>query len=179
MTDSARILSPATLVAANPPPYSSGMLSLTSAAILALAMSFLIYGIATLWYVVPWMRTRSFEAAVTPLLWMHTFRYVALLLVSAQQFGLAASDTAIREIVFADLAGVVLAVVALMWARRQWRGTKFFVWLLVLATIVDLTNALRIGLAEDLFASAHDVSLTILTFLVPLLWISVGLMVWA
>ena len=69
-----------------------------------MAASFAIFGLATAWYAVPWLRLRPFEQALVPLLWIHAFRYVALQLISAQQFGLAASDTAVKEIAYGDRA---------------------------------------------------------------------------
>lgn len=143
-----------------------------------MAASFIVFGLATAWYAVPWLRVRPFEQAAVPLLWIHVFRYVALQLFSAQQFGLAASDTTVREIAYGDLVGAALAVASLIALRGRWRGIRPLVWVFVVATVVDLGNALRIGLAEHLFRSAHDVSLMILTFYVPVLWISTGLVTW-
>jgi hypothetical protein len=47
-----------------------------------------------------------------------------------------------------------------------------------LATVVDLGNALVLGLREDLFARASGVSWLILTFYVPAFWVTTGLVVW-
>jgi hypothetical protein len=143
-----------------------------------MAASFAIFGLATAWYAVPWLRDRQFDQAVVPLLWIHAFRYVALQLFSAQQFGFAASNSAVKEITYGDLVGAALAVASLIALRRRWSGARPLVWAFVLATVVDLGNALRVGLAESLFDTAHDVSLVILTFYVPLLWISTGLVIW-
>jgi hypothetical protein len=99
-------------------------------------------------------------------------------LFSAQQFGLAASDATVREIAYGDLIGAALAVASLIALRGRWPGSRPVVWVFVAATVVDLGNALRVGLAEHLFRAAHDVSLIILTWYVPLLWISTGLVTW-
>lgn len=154
------------------------MLSLTSAAVLAMAASFAVFGLATGWYAVPWLRVRQFEQAVEPLLWIHAFRYIALQAFSAQQFGLAASDSTVQQIAYGDLVGAALAVASLVALRARWSGARLLIWAFVVATIVDLGNAFRAGLAEHLFGTAHDVSLTILTFYVPVLWISTGLVTW-
>ena len=42
----------------------------------------------------------------------------------------------------------------------------------------DLGNALVLGLREELFARASGVSWLILTFYVPALWVTIGLVVW-
>lgn len=143
-----------------------------------MAASFLVFGIATAWYAVPWLRVRPLEQAAVPLLWIHAFRYVALQLISAQHFGFAASDAAVREIVYGDLIGSALAIASLIVLRGRSPLARPLMWTLVVATVVDLGNALRVGLAEQLFRVAHDLSLAILTFYVPLLWISIGLVTW-
>ena len=55
---------------------------------------------------------------------------------------------------------------------------KPLTWLFVFATAVDLGNALVVGLREDLFERASGVSWLILTFYVPALWLTTGLVVW-
>ena len=45
-------------------------------------------------------------------------------------------------------------------------------------TIVDLVNATIAGAREQLFAAASGLTLLILTFYVPLLWVSIGLIAW-
>lgn len=143
-----------------------------------MAASFAVFGLATTWYALPWLRVRPFEQAVVPLLWIHAFRYIALQAFVAAQFGFAASGSAVREIAYGDLVGAALALASLVALRARWSGARLLVWTFVVATIVDLWNALRVGLAEHLFGSAHDVTLTILTFYVPALWISTGLVIW-
>jgi hypothetical protein len=49
---------------------------------------------------------------------------------------------------------------------------------LVAATVIDLSNAAVIGIREDLFDKAADLSWLILTFYVPALWVSLALVAW-
>ena len=65
------------------------MTELTAAALAAMTLSFVVFATAAAWYAVPRMRTVALGAAITPLLWIHAFRYVALQLFSAQAFGFA------------------------------------------------------------------------------------------
>jgi hypothetical protein len=46
------------------------------------------------------MRAVAIGAAITPLLWIHAFRHVALQLFSAQAFGFAIPDLTRDEIVY-------------------------------------------------------------------------------
>lgn len=153
-------------------------MDLTTAALLAMILSFVVYGTAAFWYAVPWMRAAPLAAAITPLLWVHAFRHIALQLFSSQEFGFDVPDLTRNEIAYGDLAGMVLALSTLYALRYRWRLAVPLAWVFVAATIVDLGNAAVMGIVEDLFDKAFDVSWFILTFYVPALWVSVALVAW-
>ena len=44
-------------------------------AAVALGQVFVVFTTAAAWYPVPWMRAVALGAAITPLLWIHAFRY--------------------------------------------------------------------------------------------------------
>ena len=148
------------------------------AALLANTLSFVLSLLIAVWYVVPWLRTRSRPTALTALLWFHAFRYVALELFSAQKAGLPIGNTLRDEIAYGDLAGSALAVIAIVALRYRWRGAVALTWLFVVATLVDLSNALVSGIGQQMMAEVHDVPWLILCFYVPALWTSLGLIVW-
>src|SRR5260370_1283020 len=89
-------------------------MSLMSAAAFASVLSFLIVVIMAVLYVAPWLATRQRAAALIPLLWIHAFRYVALQIHSAQQFGFAVSDTARDQIADGDVIATILAVISIL-----------------------------------------------------------------
>ena len=153
-------------------------MSLTVAAAVAMSISFVVCAFAAVSYVVPWLKARPWPQAITPLLAVHLFRHIALQLVSAQRFGFDVSNAGRDEIVYGDLAGMTLALLALAAIRFGSMLWKMLTWLFVIATVVDLGNALVVGLREDLFARASGVSWLILTFYVPALWVTTGLVVW-
>jgi hypothetical protein len=153
------------------------MMGLTAAALLAMLLSFVVYGTGAAWYAVPRMRAVALGAAITPLLWIHAFRYVALQLFSAQAFGFAIPDLTRDEIVYGDLIGMALALATLYALRYRWRLAIPLAWVFVAATVIDLSNAAVMGIREDLFDKAADLSWVILTFYVPALWVSVVLVV--
>jgi hypothetical protein len=154
------------------------MMDLTAAALVAMVLSFVVFGTAAAWYAVPWMRPVAIGAAITPLLWIHAFRHVALQLFSAQAFGFAIPDPTRDQIVYGDLIGMGLALATLYALRYRWRLAIPLAWVFVVATVLDLSNAAVMGLREDLFDKAADVSWLILTFYVPALWVSVVLVAW-
>jgi hypothetical protein len=154
------------------------MTELTAAALVAMALSVAVFATAAAWYAVPRMRTMALGAALAPLLWIHAFRYVALQLFSAQAFGFAIPDPTRDQIVYGDLIGMGLAMATLYALRYRWRSAIPLAWVFVVATILDLSNAAVMGIRQDLFDKAADVSWLILTFYVPALWVSVVLVAW-
>ena len=153
-------------------------MSLTSAAALASVLSFVTFAIMAVWYVAPWLATRPRAEALAPLLWIHTLRHIALQIFSAQKFGFAVSDGARDEIAAGDVTGMILAAIALVALNYRAPIAPLLVWLFVAETLFDLVNATIAGVREQLFASASGLTWLILTFYVPLLWVSLGLIVW-
>jgi len=62
--------------------------------------------------------------------------------------------------------------------RYRWRFAPVLVWLLVAETLVDLVYTSLLGVQEQLFASASNLTWLIVSFYVPLLWVNLGLIVW-
>lgn len=153
-------------------------MDLTAAALLAMILSFVVYATAAVWYAVPRLRNLRLGVALAPLLWIHTFRHVALQLFSSQEFGFSIPDSVRDQIAYGDLIGMLLALATLYAMRYGWRLAVPVAWVFVVATVIDLTNAALQGIREELFAEAADVSWMILTFYVPALWVSLALVVW-
>ena len=149
-----------------------------SAAALASVLSFVVFAIMAVLYVAPWLATRQRAEALIPLLWVHAFRHVALQIYSAQQFGFAVSNGARDEIAAGDVAAMILAVISIVALHYRMRIAPVLVWVLVAETILDLVNATIAGVREQLFATASGLTWLILTVYVPLLWVSLGLIVW-
>jgi hypothetical protein len=153
-------------------------MDLTVASLVATAISFVAFILAALWYAVPWMKRRSLAVALAVPLWIHAFRYVALQDFSAHRFGFHISDSLVREIAWGDVAGAVLALAALWLLRSRSRAAVFVIWLFVVETTVDFTNALVISIRERTSETASAVTWLILNLYVPLLVVSLALLVW-
>ena len=148
------------------------------AAQLVMSANFVTLSVLALWRYAPWARTQRLVDALIPLVALHCGRTVALQLYSAQENGFAISDSARDQIVWGDQLGAVLAIITLICLWKVPRVARPFSWILVIATVIDLANALVVGLRNDLLAEATDVSWMILTFYVPALWVSIGLIAW-
>jgi hypothetical protein len=150
----------------------------TQALLLANTLSFVVYAIIAFWYVVPWMQKQERAIALIPLLWVHAFRHVALQVFSAQRAGLVVPDSFRDQIAFGDVAGMILALLALIALRRRARLAIPITWLFVALTAADLVNALVRGMREGMLGTAYGVTWLILAFYVPALWTTLALIVW-
>jgi hypothetical protein len=149
-----------------------------SAAALASILSFATFAIMATLYAAPWLASRPRAEALTPLLWVHAFRYVALQIYSAQQFGFAVSDAARDQIAIGDVIAAILAVISILALHYRLRLAPVLVWVFFAQATFDLVNATIAGIREQLFATASGVTWLILTFYVQVLWVSLGLLVW-
>jgi hypothetical protein len=61
---------------------------LTPAQARAQLLSLFVFGSIAQWYVAPWLNSRSRADALIALLWIHVFRYIALMMAkSARDYG--------------------------------------------------------------------------------------------
>jgi len=74
--------------------------------------------------------------------------------------------------------GMILALAAIIALRRRARVATALAWALAAQTLYDLASSTLAGIAERLFDTASGVTWMILTFYVPVLWISLALIVW-
>jgi hypothetical protein len=153
-------------------------MNLTWVAGLANVLSFVVFIMLSAWHLAPWLASMPRAQALVPLVWVHAFRHVALQIYSAQRFGFGVSDSARDQIAAGDLIGMMLAVAALIALHYRARMAIVLVWLLVLETAFDLIHTTILGIQEGLYATASGLTFLIVTFYVPLLWVTLGLMVW-
>jgi hypothetical protein len=149
-----------------------------TAGIVAMMLSFVALIAAAIWYVAPWLSQRTRADALVPLLWVHAFRHVALQILSAQRAGFAVSNALRDEILYGDVLGMILALLSIFALRRRAGFAIPLAWLFVVATALDLVNASIGGTRERALGSAVAVTWLILTFYVPLLYTSLGLIIW-
>jgi hypothetical protein len=96
----------------------------------AQVLSLIVYTAIARWYVVPRLRGRARADALTALLWVHVFRYIALQVFSAQRDGFPISDGGAMEIVIGDVAGATLAFLTIVLLRLRARIAVVLAWLL-------------------------------------------------
>jgi hypothetical protein len=150
----------------------------TGASLVATSISFMLFILLAVWYAGPWMNRRPLAVALSVPLWIHAFRHVALQVFSAQQFGFRIPDDLASQIAWGDVAGAVLALVALWLLRSGSRAAIPVIWLFVVETVVDFINASVISIRERTSETAHALTWLILNLYVPLLVVSLALLIW-
>jgi hypothetical protein len=109
-------------------------------------ISVAIYALIARWYVAPWLSSLKRVDALTALLWIHVFRYVALQIFAAQRDGFPISDGALLDIVIGDVAGAAIALAAIVLLRYRSRLGSVLAWLLVAETVYDTVTNIRGGI---------------------------------
>src|SRR5260370_38142231 len=71
-------------------------------------MSLIVFAAAARWYVIPWLNSCTRADALSALLWVQVFRYVALQVFSAQRDGFPISDGHAMEIVAGEVARALI-----------------------------------------------------------------------
>ena len=145
---------------------------------LAQLFSTIVFVCAARWYVAPWLVLQERTTALVALLWPHVFRYVALQSYSSQHAGFPISDAGVARIVYGDVAGAVLAIVAIVALRHKLRGGIAMTWLLLLMTIIDTVANVSNGIRENLFGATTGVTWMVVAFYVPFLMVTLGLTAW-
>jgi hypothetical protein len=151
---------------------------LTPAQAFAQFISLIVFAAAARWYAVPWLNARPRADALTALLWVHVFRYVALQVFSAQHDGFPISDHGATEIVIGDVAGAAMAFAAIALLRRGSAIAIALAWLLAAETVYDTVTNIHGGVREHLMGAASGVTWMILVFFVPAVVVSCVLIVW-
>jgi hypothetical protein len=122
-------------------------------------ISLFVYALIAKWYVAPWLGGLKRADAIIALLWVHVFRYVALMTFSAQRDGFPISDDGLFDIVIGDVAGATIALLAIFALRYHARLGIALAWLLAAETIFDTVTNIRGGVREHLMgAAAHDLA---------------------
>jgi len=141
---------------------------------IGIVFGFIAWGIVTAQYIWPELSQRSRADALRPLLIVHCFRFIGLAFLVP---GVVAPDLPgafARPAAYGDLIAAILAMVAL--AALKTRLGLLLVWVFNLWGTIDLLYAFyegnQVGLRPEQLGAAYF----IVTVLVPLLFITHGLM---
>lgn len=146
---------------------------------LSMVLSFVSYTLIARWYLIPWLQARPLEQALTPLLLLHSFRFVGLAFlltgVTAAELPWAFAGSA----AYGDLATAVLALTALAAIRFRSRAAMPTVWLFNVVGFADLLYALLQGrFISQVDPASLGATYFIPTLLVPALLLTHVVVFW-
>ena len=153
-------------------------MSPVDAGVVATSIGFVVSLLIAVWYAAPWMNRRALAVALSS-------RCGSTRSASSRSRSSPRSDTASgsrtasrRQIAWGDVAGGILALVALWLLRSGSRAAIAVIWLFVVETVADFVNASAISIREHTSETAHALTWLILNVYVPVLVVSLGLIVW-
>jgi hypothetical protein len=151
---------------------------LVNAQLYGMLSSLLVFALIARWYLVPQLKQMSAFNALTTLLWVHVPRYVTLILFSAQHDGYPISNAAALEAVVGDVAGAVLALLAIAILPRLPRLGYWLSWAVVMETIADIVVGIIRKAHEPLWGKAGGITWLILDVYIPFILVCLPLLVW-
>jgi hypothetical protein len=146
-------------------------MSTTGVFALELVGSFLIFGLAGWWWAWPRLKAMSPADALSLLLLVHMFRTLGISLM-VREAGIDMPATAAQEIGYGDLVAAFLALISIIALRYRPAMSRPIVWLFSVVGMVDLINAQIVGVQFNLLQHTLGPGWYIVTYYVPLLWVT-------
>jgi hypothetical protein len=142
----------------------------------AICLSFVAWGLVTARYIWPVLRRQSRTEALRPLLLLHSFRFVGLAFLVPGVVSPDLPAAFANAAAYGDLLAAVLAVLAL--ATGPTGVGIALVWVFNVWGTVDLLYAFYLGNRVGLEPGQLGAAYFVVTVLVPLLFITHGLVFW-
>lgn len=131
-------------------------------------LSLFVIGLLAKWVLAPWLAKQSQREALFWLTLPHAFRHIGMVFLVPNVLAQTLPDSFAIPAAYGDLLAGVLALLALIAIKNEWKGAIAAVWLFNVIGTVDLLNALRhVDVAANFGAAWY-----IPTFLVPLLLVT-------
>ena len=113
---------------------------------ISIAFGVITWSLVAKWYLVPWMDSVARPAALTPILLLHSLRYVGLAFLVPGVTATALDPAFADPAAYGDLVAAVLALIAVLALRLGLPASLLLVWLFNVWGTLDLLNALYTGL---------------------------------
>jgi hypothetical protein len=105
------------------------------------------------WYALPRLKALTFTEAFSPILILHSARFLGLMFISGDVVRVGMPEAFSVPAAYGDLSVAVLAGIALVALRQKSPSARALIWLFNIAGIVDLLYAVTIGVLSN--ASAY------------------------
>jgi hypothetical protein len=130
------------------------------------------YALIGWWYVSPRLAGLPREAALVPLVWVHTFRMMGGTILAPGAVDAAVPAEFRTMIGWGDMVTAALALLALVALRVKWPGAIALVWLFLAVGLLDTVNAIIQSMRFSVFAHGLGFNWVIVTAYVPALLVS-------
>jgi len=138
---------------------------------ISFTMNLIIYGLIARWYLLPKLNSMSLTAALTPLLLLHSTRHIGTVFLKKDIVLSGMPSSFAVPAAYGDLLAAVLAIIALVALRQNWKVAIPLIWLFNIEGTVDLGYAFYSGLSTN---SVYFMGATyfIPTIVVPALFVT-------
>jgi len=142
--------------------------------ILAVQVTFatVVYALIYRWYVAPRLAGLPLLVALQPLLLVQAFRFTGLTLAVAGQVDPAVSSDLLLQAGLGDMLTALLALLALVLARKGAAATVPVAWVVAVVGLLDFVNVARIVAETNLISYDIGAMWLALIWYVPLVLIS-------
>jgi hypothetical protein len=130
------------------------------------------YALIAWWYGAPRLSRLPREAALVPLVWIHTLRIVGGTILAPGAVDSGVPMEFRTMIGYGDMATAVLALIALIALRSRMSGAIALVWLFLAVGLLDTVNAIVQSMRFSVFTYGLGVNWVIVTAYVPALLVS-------
>ena len=130
------------------------------------------YALIAWWYGAPRLSRLPREAALVPLVWIHTLRIVGGTILAPGAVDAGVPMEFRTMIGYGDIATAVLALLALIALRSRMSGAIALVWLFLAVGLLDTANAIIQSMRFSVFTHGLGVNWVIVTAYVPALLVS-------
>ncbi len=113
---------------------------------LSIVLAVVSYSLIAKWYVMPWLEPLSRKEALTPLLLLHSSRFIGLAFLIPGVTSVPLDPRFANPAAWGDLLAAVLAFIALLALRLEWSAAVPLVWIFNIEGTLDLLNALFQGM---------------------------------
>jgi hypothetical protein len=140
-------------------------------------LTLIIFALIAKWYIVPRLSKLSLPDALIPLLLIHAFRYTPMTMLVAGQVSADVPENLAKSIAYGDLISALLALVAILLLKFRVKGAVIAAWSFNIVGVLDIINALRLGVGEKLYDYSLGFNWYILNYYVPVLIVTHVIMI--
>jgi hypothetical protein len=130
-------------------------------------LSFIAFTLIIRWYVLPRLAALPLEEALIPLIWLHVFRYVALMGFLPGQVSPDAPGDPLAAVIYGDTISGLLALVAVVMLRYKVPGAIIAAWVFNIFGFLDWLQSQVQAMSASIFQYDLGASALVFVFYVP------------